>query len=421
MRFLYSAGIFFFGILIRFALLFNGKARKWVDGRKNILAEIEKKLSANTSPVAWFHCASLGEFEQGRPLIEAFRKENPGYFILLTFFSPSGFDVRKNYTGADFVCYLPLDTKKNARRFIASAKPSVAFFIKYEFWLNYLDELAQKNIPHFLVSAVFRNDQVFFRPWGRIFFRALQDYTWIFTQNADSDALLKNNRLANSSVAGDTRFDRVIEIASAEKDIPVAAAFSSNSNVIVAGSTWPQDEMLLLPCLAEDLRHGTWKLIIAPHELSEEHCAEIEKKLSDNGIVPQKIVRFSMAGNDIAEKQVLLIDNIGMLSSLYRYGKIAYIGGGFGAGIHNTLEAAVYGIPVLFGPNYEKFSEAKILLARGGGFSFSSAAEIKTRLDALMNDETARAAAGKNAGIFVQENKGATEKILSSCRGKINR
>ena len=422
MRALYSLSIFFFGIAIRIAALFNSKARLWIRGRKNLFTELESKIKSSAQPIVWFHCASLGEFEQGRPLIEEFKKRNPSYRILLSFFSPSGFEVRKNYAGADTVCYLPLDTLGNAKRFVELVNPSLVFFIKYEFWLNTLGEIRKKNIPHFLVSGIFRHDQIFFKSHGGIFREALKGFTFLFTQEKNSVELLKSISIHNVIAAGDTRFDRVIEIANGAKEISLAKLFSGiEGKVIIAGSTWPQDEELLFPSTSAELKKD-WKIIIAPHELGEAHLSAIESALGNIGIEKQSIIRFSKADEKfISEAKVLLIDNIGMFSSLYRYGNIAYIGGGFGKSIHNTLEAAVYGIPVVFGPRFEKFNEAKGLIASGGGFGVQNGQELQNVLHELLSDKTKREAAGMKAGKFVKENTGATKIILEKTESLINR
>lgn len=410
MRVFYSLGIIFYGILVRIASLTNSKAKLWVTGRKNLFQSLETAIKKDSKPIAWFHCASLGEFEQGRPLIERIRKEHPEFRILLTFFSPSGYEVRKNYTGADIITYMPLDTKSNARRFLDIVNPKLVVFVKYEFWLNHLEEISKRNIPHYLISAIFRDDQIFFKGHGGIFRYALKNYTHIFTQNEESLKLVNNIGIENASVAGDTRFDRVSEIAAGAKEISVAASFSNNANVIVAGSTWKADEDHLFPAMKKHFSAG-WKMIIAPHEISEVRISSIEISL---GIERSKIVRFSKANAEsIGNAQVLIIDNIGMLSSLYRYGSIAYIGGGFGKSIHNTLEAAVYGIPVVFGPMYQKFNEALGLIACKGGFGVHSPRELQSIIDDLLSNKSRRTSAGKLAGAYVKSNTGATEKILA--------
>lgn len=416
MRVFYSLGIFFYGILIRLASITNSKAKLWVNGRKNLFGNLESAIKKDAKPIIWFHCASLGEFEQGRPLMERIRKEHPEFRILLTFFSPSGYEVRKNYAGADVITYMPLDTKSNARRFLDIVNPKLVVFVKYEFWLNHLEEISKRNIPHYLISAIFRDDQIFFKGHGGIFRDALKNYTHIFTQNEESLKLISNLGINNASVAGDTRFDRVSEIAASAKEIPIAESFSRNANVIVAGSTWKADEDHLFPAMKKHFIAG-WKMIIAPHEISEDRISSIENSV---GIERSKIVRFSKANAESLDNaQVLIIDNIGMLSSLYRYGSIAYIGGGFGKSIHNTLEAAVYGIPVVFGPAFGKFQEAKDLVDCKGGFAVHEGhdpdqkTDINVVLNELLTQSQIRLDAGIRAADYVKANVGATAKILS--------
>ncbi|HTF05370.1 MAG TPA: glycosyltransferase N-terminal domain-containing protein [Bacteroidia bacterium] len=414
MKAFYSLGIFCYGALIRFASLFIIKARLWVHGRKNLFENLREAVSKDSSPIIWFHCASLGEFEQGRPLMERIRKDFPGYRILLSFFSPSGYEVRKKYAGADIITYLPLDTRANAKRFLDIVNPAAVVFVKYEFWLNHLEEIHRRNIPHYLIAAIFRNDQVFFKGHGEIFRTALKNYTHIFTQDENSLALIHTIGVKNSSVAGDTRFDRVAEIAATAKPIPVAETIALNGNVIVAGSTWKTDEDHLFPALKKHFTSG-WKMIIAPHEISPFRIEQVETALIANGVKSSGIYRYSRLVETMGEPecQVLIIDNIGMLSSLYRYGNVAYIGGGFGKSIHNTLEAAVYGIPVVFGPMYGKFNEALGLIQCKGGFGVHTATELQSILDALLTDQAYRKESGKLAGDFVKSNVGATEKILA--------
>jgi 3-deoxy-D-manno-octulosonic-acid transferase len=421
MRALYSLGIFFLGTGIRIASPFNSKARLWIRGRKNLFVNLENQFRNNTAKVAWFHCASLGEFEQGRPLMESFRKRNPDYKILLTFFSPSGYEIRKNYAGADFVFYLPLDKKSNAKRFVEIVKPDVIYFVKYEFWLNFLSEFRKKNIPHFLVSAIFREDQIFFKSRGSIFRGALKGFSFIFAQEKNSVELLNSIGISSVEIAGDTRFDRVGEIAANAKEIPVAKLFSGNEkNVIVAGSTWPADEEKLFPAISEALK-ANWKLIIAPHELGEDHLKSIESGLITSGIPENNIIRFSKADEVvISNAKVLIIDNIGMLSSLYAYGRIAYIGGGFGKSIHNVLEPAVFGMPVIFGPKFEKFNEAKQLIEIGAGFGVNNESELKKIMDRILADENLLKDLSSKAYGFVQKNRGATEKILGKTESFLN-
>lgn len=414
MRLLYSIGIFLYNIGIHMAATGNPKAKLWVRGRKNLFGHLRNSFGNDARPVIWFHCASLGEFEQGRPLIERIKAQHPQYKILLTFFSPSGYEVRKNYAAADVVTYMPLDTRANAKKFLDIVQPKIVVFVKYEFWLNHLSELRRRGIPHYLVSAIFRDQQIFFKAHGGIFRAALNGYTHIFTQDTHSLSLLGKINVQNASIAGDTRFDRVAEIAAGAKDIPQAAAGAGKT--LVAGSTWKADEDLLIPLLKKHFENG-WRMIIAPHEISESRLQSIEAALQSIDVNSMDVVRFSKAGtNPSPVARVLLIDNIGMLSSLYRYGSVAYIGGGFGKSIHNTLEAAVYGIPVVFGPMYPKFNEALGLIACKGGFGVHSPQELATVIDALLTDENYRAVSGRNAGTFVKGNTGATEKIMAMLR-----
>lgn len=417
MRLFYSLGIFLYGVVIRLAALSSSKAKLWVAGRKNLYGHLQDAVKKDARPILWFHCASLGEFEQGRPLMERIRASHPQYRILLTFFSPSGYEVRKNYAGADIVTYIPLDTRRNAKRFLDIVQPKFVVFVKYEFWLHHLEEIAKRNIPHYLISAIFRDKQIFFKSHGGIFRTALKNYTHIFTQNDASLALIKTIGITNATVAGDTRFDRVAEIAAGAKEIPVAAQFSAGLPVLVAGSTWKTDEEVLFPAMKNHFSAG-WKMIIAPHEISEARIHELETALHNAGVSSDHILRFSQSAGRTLQPthQVLIIDNIGMLSSLYRYGNVAYIGGGFGKSIHNTLEAAVYGIPVVFGPMYPKFNEALGLIECKGGFGVHDANELQTVLDQLLSDETSRKAAGERAGEFVKSNTGATQKILNAIR-----
>jgi 3-deoxy-D-manno-octulosonic-acid transferase len=407
MRLLYTISILAYRLAIGIASLFNTKARKWIEGRKGIFEKLEKDIDPSAA-LAWFHCASLGEFEQGRPVIEAFRKKHPHYKILLTFFSPSGYEIRKSYRGADHVYYLPLDTRANAERFISITQPKIVLFVKYEFWFNYLDILHKKNIPFYLISATFRSDQHFFKSYGAWFRKALNNYAHIFVQNETSKQLLSNAGVQRVTVSGDTRFDRVAEIVSNAKDLPIAGAFANNTQVMVAGSTWEEDEKFLIELIKH---HRELKLIIAPHEIGGTRIGSLVSSLEKITTV----IRFSQANErNVINSQVLIIDNIGMLSSLYRYGKIAYIGGGFGKGIHNILEAAAYGMPVIFGPNYEKFLEAKTLVKLQGAFSISSYDELNKCVHELLNDQMKLAFASKISGDYVRENTGATSVILNA-------
>ena len=352
----------------------------------------------------WFHAASLGEFEQGRPLIEKIRAKYPDYRILLTFFSPSGYEVRKNYRGADIVCYLPFDKPRNVRKFLDLVNPCMAFFIKYEFWKNYLDELHKRRIPVYSVSSIFRRGQIFFKWYGGTYRNVLRNFDHIFVQNERSKRYLAKIGINRVTVVGDTRFDRVLQIREEAKDLPLVELFKNNTMTFVAGSSWQPDEDLFIEYFNQ---HPEVKLIIAPHVIDENHLVEIIRKLK------RPYVRYTRADEkNVRKADCLIIDCFGLLSSIYRYGEIAYIGGGFGVGIHNTLEAAVYGIPVIFGPKYQKFQEAVQLLEAKGGFSIKSYEELKALLDRMLEDESFLRETGTNAGTYVTGNAGATDKVL---------
>lgn len=350
----YNFTLFIYWLVIHVASLFNDKAKKWVAGRKDIFTYIKKTLQDKhiNGNIIWVHCASLGEFEQGRPAIETIKKNNPQQKIVLTFFSPSGYEIRKDYKFADAVFYLPLDIKSNVNEFLAIIKPIKAIFIKYEFWLNYLNELKHKNIPTYLISATFRPNQHFFKWYGLIFFNALKNYTKIFLQDENSYQLLNQQGLTNIEIAGDTRFDRVLEISQIKNELPIIKKFCSSNKIIVAGSTWPKDEEFVIAAFKKlKSKYPNIKLIIAPHEVNETSVSAIEKLVGTN---------YSLYTNPkhLDRADVLIIDTIGMLSQIYRYGNATYIGGGFNDGIHNILEALAYNIPTAFGTNYKKFVEA---------------------------------------------------------------
>ena len=373
-------------------------------------AELLRRANLSGQRCIWFHAASLGEFEQGRPLIEKIKAQDPQCKILLTFFSPSGYEVRKNYPLADVVCYLPFDTRRRVREFLDLAQPSVAIFIKYEFWANYLFELKRRGTPTYIISAIFRPEQPFFRWYGAPFRALLHCYTHLYIQDDASRQLLEKAGIqGNVTVTGDTRYDRVWEIRRAAKEIPeieslLQAADGERVRTLVAGSSWPQDEEILIPYFNA---RPELKLIIAPHEIHEEHLRSIEAMLK------RPALRLSAArGKDLRDYSCLIIDCFGLLSSVYRYGEIAYIGGGFGVGIHNTLEAAVYDIPVIFGPEYRKFREACDLVECGGGFAVHSQSEFTAKMDELLSMPDHLRAAGKASGALVRQNIGATEKIL---------
>ncbi|MDR1667825.1 MAG: 3-deoxy-D-manno-octulosonic acid transferase [Bacteroidales bacterium] len=406
---MYSFLISLYALFIRAAAFAgNTKARQLAEGQKKIWTQLTAKLIPGERRI-WIHCASVGEFEQGRPLIEELREKYPRFKIALTFFSPSGYELRKNYSGVDDVFYLPFDTRKNACRFVEMLLPEKVFFVKYEFWRNYLRETRRRHIPLYLISANFRKGQLFFKWYGGWYRKLLKNFAHFFVQNEHSRELLAHYGFNNVTVTGDTRFDRVCKIADEAKRLPVVEQFVQNERCLVAGSTWPADTDMLLRYIRSGKHRLKW--IIAPHELHDE---QIEKLMADVAAgSAMKALRFSKAKDSgVEEYDVLIIDNIGMLASLYRYGTVAYIGGGFGKGIHNILEAAAYGIPVLFGPNYGKFQEAVNLSALGGAFSVRDAVEFARLLDGLLDDPAKLLSSGTLAGRFVDSGKGATSKVL---------
>lgn len=404
MRLLYALGIRLYGILLRILAPFHPKAKAWVQGRQGLLSHIKQTVEPGQKH-AWFHFASLGEFEQGRAVLEQLRAEFPQQKIVITFFSPSGYEIRKNSNLADYVFYLPADTADNAAEFIRLINPSYAVFTKYEYWNFYFKEMGRQQIPIFMISAIFREGQSFFKPWGGFFRGILQQVTFFFVQNTESLGLLKDIGLNNAALAGDTRFDRVVELPKSRRAIPQVEAFIAGKQTFVVGSSWPQDESLLLDWAG---KHPSWKLVLAPHEIQESHIQAILK------LFP-KALRFSLferySAAEVANAQVLIVDNIGMLSSLYGYGQLAYIGGGFGAGIHNTLEAATYGMPVIFGPKYYKFQEAKDLIEQGAAFSIEDAEGLNRVFDSLLQGDKLSYASSQ-AKQYVQRNAGATNIIL---------
>ena len=418
---IYNIVIYFVLWGIAIASLFNEKVRKMWRGEREAFKILKQKVDPNAKYI-WFHAASLGEFEQGRPLMERIRKDYPQYKILLTFYSPSGYEVRKNYEGADIICYMPVDTRLNAIRFLRLVRPVMAFFIKYEFWSNFLHILKHRNIPTYSVSSIFREDQVFFKWYGRSYAGVLKCFTRFFVQNEESKRLLEGIGIKDVDVVGDTRFDRVLQIKEAAKQLPICEAFrtgvaSSQSadvphhdfKVFVAGSSWPPDENIFIPFFNE---HKDWRLLIAPHVIAEEHLKLILSLIKD-----KKVVRYTQTTpEEAAEADVLIIDCFGLLSSMYNYGDVAYIGGGFGVGIHNTLEAAVWNMPVIFGPNNKKFQEAQGLLKSGGGFEINTYEDFSGLMGSLMNDEAFLKQAGDKAGAFVAHLAGATDKVLASVK-----
>lgn len=404
---LYNLGIFIYSLLIHLVAPFSRKPRKMMKGHW-VVYELLRQQKEEGAKYIWFHAASLGEFEQGRPIIEKIRARYPEYKILLTFFSPSGYEVRKNYQGADIVCYLPLDKPRNVNKFLDIIQPCMAFFIKYEFWKNYLDELHKRGIPTYSVSSIFRKEQIFFKWYGGTYRKALTNFDCLFVQNETSKRFLAKIGIENVTVVGDTRFDRVLEIREEAKELPIIDQFKNNQFTLVAGSSWGPDEDLFIEYFNT---HPTIKLIIAPHVIDENHLVEIISKLK------RPYVRYSKANEkNIAKAECLIIDGFGLLSSIYRYGEIAYIGGGFGTGIHNILEAAVYGMPVIFGPKYSKFMEAKQLIEESGAYSIKDYNELSTLLDKLASDTNFLAVTGQNAGNYVTKNLGASEAVLKSIK-----
>lgn len=405
---MYNFAIQLYSLAVKIILPFHKKARMMYLGQRRTYPLLKEKIDPAAKYI-WFHASSLGEFEQGRPMIEKIRAEFPQYKILLTFFSPSGYEVRKNYDGADIVCYLPFDKKRNVKKFLNQTNPVLAIFIKYEFWANYLTELQRRKIPTYIVSAIFRKEQIFFQWYASSYRKVLNCFNCLFVQDEASRRLLAQYGITNVSVAGDTRFDRVLDVQKQAKQLPLIEQFiktedGSKPFTLIAGSSWPQDEEILFDYFNE---HPEMKLIIAPHEIHNDHLMYIESLLKRSSVRLSEACDKNISGCDC-----LIIDSFGMLSSIYRYGEIAYVGGGFGAGIHNVLEAAVYGIPVLFGPKYHKFKEAKDLIASGGGFSINDEQMFRTRMDELLTYKEALDGAGHAAGTFVRQHVGVTDKIL---------
>lgn len=404
MSFFYNIIIHIFHFSIRIFSLFNPKARLWIKGRKRVFERIAREVK-NDKPLAWFHCASLGEFEQGRPVIEAFKKQYPDFRILLTFFSPSGFEVRSNYNKADYIYYLPIDTHANAKRFLKLTNPKIAFFIKYEYWFNYILQLKKMNIPVIGVASIFRPGQRFFRKFGRWQRNALRSFNHFFVQNKVSAELLAGIGIKQVTVSGDTRFDRVAEVAAQKKDFPLVRKFKNKLPVIVAGSTWPDDEALIIEMINQ--KRENLKFIIAPHEVHPDRIDNLMKKLPENSL------RFSeLNASNAEDARVLVIDNIGILLHLYQYADVAYIGGGFGVGIHNILEAATFGRPVIFGPNYQKFQEARELINYKGAFAVKSKTEFVEICKKLLDDDKYLQRTSLICRNYVETNQGATHLII---------
>ena len=408
----YNIFLFFFQVGVRIAALFNKKAGQWLEGRKNIFERLEGALKGQSN-IVWMHCASLGEFEQGRPLLEKIKLQYPGYKLLVTFFSPSGYEVMKNYKGADWIFYLPMDSRSNARRFMEIVNPSLVVFVKYEYWYYYLNTVRKRNIPLLMVSAIFRENSAFFKWYGGLYRRMLSFFSHLFIQTDESYRLLSTILTSEKfTLAGDTRFDRVIDIAEKAEPIPLIEQFTAHSQTIIAGSSWPQDESILQKVF--NTMKGTFKLIIAPHQVNEEHVSQIQTLFPGSLLYSQLL----SGERQVTESNVLIINNIGLLSRIYRYAHTCYIGGAFGAGLHNTLEAAVYGKPVIFGTAYSKFNEAIGLINAKAAFSVTDADSYISILQQFHADndyyeKTCSAARG-----FVYQHKGATGRIMNYIQEK---
>jgi len=409
MNILYNLGILIFSSLAQIASLFNSRASLWVKGRKNWAEKIADKIKPGDR-VIWMHCASLGEFEQGRPVIEAIKREIPAFKIVLTFFSPSGYEIRKNYNNADCISYLPADTPGNAEKFLNLVNPEFVIFVKYEFWNNYISALYRNKIPLYLISGIFRPGQHFFKWWGSFFRCMLRKFKKIFVQDQRSYNLLTGIGIGNVSLAGDTRFDRVIQIAGTARDIPQLEQFRGSEKLFLAGSSWKLDEEVIAEYINTFPLKMKW--VFAPHEIDNANIERLEK------LIKVKCVRFSKYSEISDDARVLIIDNIGMLSSAYKYAYIAAIGGGFGKGIHNILEPACWGIPVVFGPRYENFKEAVDLLSIGSAKSFLTFDDFKRILDLWLSDEKIYTISAETASKYVKENAGATKIIIKEILNK---
>jgi 3-deoxy-D-manno-octulosonic-acid transferase len=403
---IYNLSIALYVLIIRMVAPFNAKAALWITGRNDIFKKMEKKFSGNTKPVAWFHTASLGEFEQARPVIETFRIQYPEYRILLTFFSPSGYEIRKNYTGAEDVFYLPADTRKNAEKFLSYTNPKLVFFVKYEFWFHYLNELQKRKIPTILFSAIFRKGQPFFSKYTNFYRNILSCFNWIFVQDNNSLELLKSISVNNTSVVGDSRFDRVKQLVENRKELPIAFAFKNEKEIFIIGSAWNSDMEVLIPFINSPDSKGL-KFIIAPHEIHPEEIIKWQNKITRNTIL------YSDANeSNVVDKDVLFINNIGMLSSLYQYAEYAWIGGAYGKGLHNILEAATFGMLVFFGTNYQKFKEARDLIKAGTAFSVKDTKEFTSSFLPIWKDHILREQLSEVSIHYIKKNTGATTSIM---------
>lgn len=411
MSVIYNVGILSYGLMLRIAALWNSKASKWVSGRKGLVSRIESE-TVSEKPRIWMHCPSLGEFEQGRPLLEELRKTFPDYEIILTFFSPSGFENQKNYPGADRIYYLPDDTPGNAKRVIKALCPEVAIFVKYDFWLNYLKELKSNGTITILASGIFRKEQHFFGSFPQIGRKMLTCFDHFFVQDQKSLDLLQKTGYDNVTKSGDTRFDRVKALADHAESVEIVKEFSNDHFTVVAGSTWPADEKILIPLINDTNRDVKW--VLAPHELSEKHFSQLERSLNI------ATIRYSNAdGKDLDGYRVLIVDNIGLLSRIYQYGRIAYVGGGFGKSIHNILESAAWGTPIIFGPRHEKFAEAHALLENGGAQTVDSKQSLESAFDRWHKHSSELEQASHSAVNYVNENAGGTDIISTWLKQRI--
>jgi len=409
MRLLYNLSIASYGFAIRLASIFNGKAKRWVSGRKDWQANLLRFVQSNEKPIVWVHAASLGEFEQGRPIIEEIKAGYPTHAVVLTFFSPSGYEVRKDYDQADYVCYLPLDSQRNAKKFIGTLNPQVALIIKYEFWLNHISELKDRKIPHFLISGIFRESQVFFKSYGKMFRDCLRGFDHLFVQDNNSHQLLESINCKNNSIGGDTRFDRVYSIREASEALPEIEAFTARGITIIVGSSWPTEEGFLLKYMAQN---EGFNYILAPHNLSSSRMAEFIRK---SELPAARFSDFPAMINK-EEIKVLVIDSIGLLSRIYKYSDIAIVGGGFDGGIHNILEAAVWGQPVIVGPRYQNFKEANDLIESGGVSRFNNQESFEDLLNSLANNPEILKEKAKKCLDYCLENKGATARTMDKLK-----
>jgi len=416
MLFIYNLGIQFYRLIIVISQAFNVKAKAWLKGRKNLFQKMKQEVNSGKQHI-WFHFASLGEFEQGRPVIEKVKSDYPAYPIVITFFSPSGYELRKNYALADHVFYLPLDTKRNARQFVDIINPKLAIFTKYEYWYHFFNELNRRSVPLIVISAIFREEQIFFKWYGSLHRSMLRKVSRLFVQDAASVSMLENIGIGNATIGGDTRFDRVAANAEQPKDFQLVRKFCDSANVLVGGSTWPDDESLLAKVIEQ---FKEWKFIIAPHEIKPDKLKAFESLLPENSYLRYSELKKNELSGETGKLRILIIDNIGMLSSLYQYGQIAYIGGGFGVGIHNTLEAAAFGLPVIFGPNYKRFLEAKMLIAEKAAFSIKNEEELLAVMTKLQ-EKNFRQESGNAAKRLVSDNTGATEAIFSYLNNQVFR